>query len=344
MAFSDPSITATNYSAGGGGGSLTATVKIPASVASGAPVTIDVALVNPDKGRGTSPTGLQVTPAPVIDHFTPAGLAPGTTGSVQIIGSSFADDATVTSSDPGLTLSDVEVVSPTEIDLTVAVDAAEQPGARTLTVNNGDGGSASHAFIVTGPPSSPASVDVRSGDGKLVVAWTPPTDDGGDPITAYTLRLRRHASGKPAGTFTTADGSARKHAFTGLTNGARYDVRVTATNALGTSDPTVGHGRPKWATTLSLHRRHRTVEAGDALRLHGALHRSDGSAVRGAEIKVYRKAPNHHRQLIGTVSTGRRGHWSVRYLPTGTASVFAVFRGDRADQRDRSGKRLVRVI
>ena len=98
----------------------------------------------------------------------------------------------------------------------------------------------------TGPASDPSSsvtpeatkpqpptavrVSIKSGT-ALTVAWTAPTDNGGGPITGYTVTATDGVTTKTCTTTgaTTCD-------LTGLTQGTAYSVSVVATNYKGDSD------------------------------------------------------------------------------------------------------------
>lgn len=340
LAFSNSSITASNATVTGN--SLTATVTIPASVAAGgASVPVHVTVVNPDKGRGTSPTDLTVTPAPAISEIKPAGGAPGSSVPVQILGSGFANDATVTGGS-GLSVTGTKVVSPGEIDATVDVASDAAIGDHSIKVTNGDGGADSHKFVVFTLPGKPGNVDVIPGDGSLKVAWTAPADNGGDPVTSYRLELTKHSDGSTVKVFITF-GSTLSHRFKSLTNGVRYDVAVAAANGAGAGPAATGSGRPKFVTTLTLRRSDNEVPIGHAVRLSGGLTRSDGSGIDSAKIRIYRKFAGHHRTLLDTRRTNGTGHWTLKIHPKRTATYTAKFGGDRADRRDSSPSRSVRV-
>ena len=85
-------------------------------------------------------------------------------------------------------------------------------------------------------PGPPVNVRVDEGDGELIVGWSPPSDDGGSPITGYVV--------------TFADGGTERSSLVGsgvfsyrlgpLQNGVPVTVWVRARNANGESEPSVG--------------------------------------------------------------------------------------------------------
>ncbi len=88
-------------------------------------------------------------------------------------------------------------------------------------------------------PTAPA-VNVIAGWNAATVQWDEP-DDGGSPITAYTVTVR---SGGTLVASATLDADTRSHTFGGLVNSVTYDFAVVATNAVGDSDPGTATGTP----------------------------------------------------------------------------------------------------
>ena len=105
----------------------------------------------------------------------------------------------------------------------------------TVTASNGDGTSAASAASApqapTGVASAPSITTVVPGDGEATVSFTPPSSTGGLPITAYTV------TSSPGGL--TATGSSSPITVSGLTDGVDYTFAVTATNAAGSSLPSL---------------------------------------------------------------------------------------------------------
>ena len=85
-----------------------------------------------------------------------------------------------------------------------------------------------------GTPDTPIDVTATVGDGSITVRWTAPPANG-NWISRYTVT----STGDPAVgcSYRTDTNWGDSCTVTGLTNGTPYRFRVTATNAIGTSDP-----------------------------------------------------------------------------------------------------------
>ena len=77
-------------------------------------------------------------------------------------------------------------------------------------------------------PDPPTNASAVPGDRSATVSWSAPADDGGSPITGYTV------TSTPGGKTASTTG-ATSATVAGLTNGTSYTFKVTATNAIGTS-------------------------------------------------------------------------------------------------------------
>jgi len=96
----------------------------------------------------------------------------------------------------------------------------------TNAVGTGAASSPSNSVAPVGPPGAPTGATAKTGNAQASVSFTAPASNGGGPITSYTVTS---APGRFTGT-----GTVSPITVTGLTNGAAYTFRVTATNAAGT--------------------------------------------------------------------------------------------------------------
>ncbi|MBC7631445.1 fibronectin type III domain-containing protein [Aeromicrobium sp.] len=76
-------------------------------------------------------------------------------------------------------------------------------------------------------PSAPIITGVTVGNQSVTTTWSPPSADGGSPVSGYT------ATAHPGGASCTT--STQSCAISDLNNGSNYTITVTATNSGGTS-------------------------------------------------------------------------------------------------------------
>ncbi len=103
---------------------------------------------------------------------------------------------------------------------------------------------AAFALLPNDVPRAPTSVVATAGDGQASVAFTPPTDNGGNPILTYEATCGDQS----------ASGAGSPLVVTGLTNGIAVTCTVTATNSAGTGPASVPSASvtPRKVTTIAL--------------------------------------------------------------------------------------------
>ncbi len=97
-----------------------------------------------------------------------------------------------------------------------------------------------YTLMIRRVPGPPNISDVTSGDGQLIVTWTPPGETDGIDISAYDLRYIETAADETVDSnwtvvedvWTKGNGDLR-YTLTGLKGDSEYDIQVRAVNAGG---------------------------------------------------------------------------------------------------------------
>jgi hypothetical protein len=79
-------------------------------------------------------------------------------------------------------------------------------------------------------PGTPSAPSLTPGVSQITVTFTAPTDDGGQPITGYTVEL----DGSDSSVNTLTPSTVTPQVFTGLSSSVSYTAKVQATNSIGT--------------------------------------------------------------------------------------------------------------
>ncbi len=119
-----------------------------------------------------------------------------------------------------------------------ALDAGLGPNVSNVVINaKGDiffeDGVRIREIFPSTPPSAPTNVIATATNSQATVSWIPPSDNGGSPITSYTITPYIGTVAQSpvivSGSNLTASANV-----TGLTNGQTYAFEVAATNSIGT--------------------------------------------------------------------------------------------------------------
>ena len=164
-------------------------------------------------------------------------------------------------------------------------------------------------------PAAPTSVSADPDTKAATVSWNAPNDNGGSPITGYTVTAY---DGATAQSQTQVGGSTTSTRVTGLTNGRAYTFTVTATNAAGTSPESNASAATTPLFSLLDLRTPATVDANDSKSTNlGVKFTSDtAGTIRG--IRFYKATANAGTH-VGTL-------WSA----TGQQLAQATFTGESA--------------
>ncbi|MBF0485087.1 MAG: fibronectin type III domain-containing protein, partial [Candidatus Omnitrophica bacterium] len=161
------------------------------------------------------------------------------------------------------------------------------------------------AGAILGVPGIPTSIIAVAGNTQATVSFTAPSTGG----TSYTV------TSNPSGI--TATGMMSPITVPGLTNGTAYTFTVTATNALGTSAPSVpSNSVIPGATTVPGAASMVTAAAGNASAVVNFMMAPDN----GSPITAYTVTSNPG----GRTATGMMGPLTVTGLTNGTGYTFTV--------------------
>jgi len=121
-------------------------------------------------------------------------------------------------------------------------DAQRADGGKYSVVITNDSGSTTVDFntAVVAVPGEVSDIKaVETTNESIKLAWQPPRETGGKPITHYLIEKMDVTSGLAAATWTVASASCKNAEFTaaGLTENNQYYFRVSACNEVGASEP-----------------------------------------------------------------------------------------------------------
>jgi hypothetical protein len=130
----------------------------------------------------------------------------------------------------GVQIAEVSGGTLTYVDPPAAFGGFHTYGVAAVDAAGLVGPMATHTATLVPLPGPPTGVTALPGNAEIMVSWTAPAV--GAPIIAYNVTAT-------AGGFTCATTGATSCIVTGLSNGTPYSFTVTATNPVGTGDPSL---------------------------------------------------------------------------------------------------------
>lgn len=119
-----------------------------------------------------------------------------------------------------------------------AMVSCSPTGYCALAGSYGSIADASHSseqqVLLDNAPGPSGGVNATAGTGQASVSWQAPSDDGGLPVTSYTVTAGDQTDAARGGQSVTTNGTTLAATLTSLTPGDSYTFTVTATNLLGT--------------------------------------------------------------------------------------------------------------
>jgi hypothetical protein len=142
------------------------------------------------------------------------------------IGSTAQPQTTVTGTPPATSATVRNLTPGTAYTFTVHAANANGSGPESAASN-------SITPLAASAPTAPTNVSAAPATSQALVSWTDPSSDGGSSITGYSITP---FIGSTAQTPVQATPDKTSATVTGLTNGTSYTFKVTATNAIGSTD------------------------------------------------------------------------------------------------------------
>ena len=203
---------------------------------------VDVSFTpSPPPGQVTGVTATAGKGSATITWSAPGPGGPVTTYVVTPYIGSIAQTPTALTGTPPVTSTTLDSLTP-GTPYTFKVQAFNPNGSGPVS-------SASNAVTPAplGPPAAATNVTAIGASTSARVTWTAPNDDGGTPITGYTVTPvvagQAQMPVQVGGDKTTAT-------LSGLTDGTTYTFKVTATNAIGSTDSALSPPATPYDTVL----------------------------------------------------------------------------------------------
>jgi hypothetical protein len=206
---------------------LTATFTVAATASGTTNVTVTTA------GGTTAPLVFTIgSTNPSIASISPASGLQGATVPVTINGSNFLSGASVAVSNPGVAVSNVTVVSASQITASFTIAANAAPGNANVTVTTSNGTSAPAGFAVIPPPPALTAITPASATQGAMV---PVTISGSNFTASATVSVS--SSGVTVSNVSVASASQLTATFTIAANAITGSSNVTVSTSGGTSSP-----------------------------------------------------------------------------------------------------------
>jgi uncharacterized protein (TIGR03437 family) len=216
-------------------GVLQVNVQVPQGLPTGnsAPILVSIGGVSSQSGVtiAVKGSGTVNPPAPTLASLSPASAAPGSTVLVTLTGTNFVAGASVAVSNPGVAVSNINVVGANQITATFTISASASAGPANVTVTTPGGTSGPGTFTINGP-SIPTLVSISPNSG-VPGTTVPVTLTGTNFVVGANVTVSN--SSVVVSNVKVVGGTQITGTFTIATTAALGPSNVTVTTTAGTS-------------------------------------------------------------------------------------------------------------
>ncbi len=154
-------------------------------------------------------------------------------------------------------------------------------------------------------PDAPGGLVATPGDTKASASWQPAANEG-SPLAGYMVQISPAPAGQAGTVLVTA--STRSHAFTSLTNGVEYSIRVRARNHKGYGDwsdsvPVTPFGKPATPAAPTVSSRDGTGKNEKILNVQWAATSGNGRPIESYTLRTYRNGSVSATKTLAATST-----------------------------------------
>jgi hypothetical protein len=238
----------------------------------------------PAPGQVTNVSATAGTKKATLSWSAPdTGGRPSSYTITPYIGSSAQTPMTVTGSPPATTATVGGLTPGTSYTFTVTASNANGSGPASDPSNS----------VTPSPPtvpSAPTGVAATAASSSALVTWSAPSDDGGDPLTGYTVTP--YVGSTPKTPVQVSNPSATSATLSGLTNGTAYTFTVTATNDIGSSGESAPSGAVTPEDTIFDFATPATPDSGDGASVNLGVAFTANAAGWVTGVRFYKSAAN----------------------------------------------------
>src|SRR5207249_1452712 len=185
------------------------------------------------------------------------------------------------------------------------------------------------------PPDAPQGLTATAGDASVSLSWSPPSSDGGAPITNYKIYRGTVSGGQLSLIATVPD--VLSYTDSPLTNGTTYYYKVTAVNEVGEGPPSnEASATPVSGQTVPSPPRSLSAAAGDArVTLAWLAPSSDGGSPI-TNYTIYRGTSSSGKSLLTTA--GNVSAYTDTGVTNGVTYYYVVTAVNGIGESDPSGE------